>query len=237
MQSSRPHALAGARRRSTLVTSPPHLRFLEETVLAHHQIRCVISATAPLHAEVGRRIEAGGHCRVFEIYGSTETGSMASRRSAVTAVWMPEHGFTLRQGPDGWIADAPHLDGPVTIADDIRLEDGGGFHLVGRRGDMVSIAGKRQSLGALNAVLAAMPGLKDGVFIRQAGDGDDRLTLLVVAGDADTGDLVARVRRHLLAHVDPVFVPRRIRIVASLPRGGTGKIPARELERLAEGLA
>jgi acyl-coenzyme A synthetase/AMP-(fatty) acid ligase len=220
----------------TLVTSPPHLRFLEETAIGHPEIRCLISATAPLHADISRRIEAQSDCRVFEIYGSTETGSMAWRRSAESEIWRNIPAFTLGHGAGGWTAEAPHLPGPVVIADDVELTDDGGFRLLGRRGDMVSVAGKRHSLGALNAALLAMPGLRDGVYLRESDGGEDRLTILLVAEPRSAGerdDLIAAVRRHMMSYVDPVFVPRRIRIVDALPRGEAGKISARDLADLA----
>ena len=47
--------------------------------------------------------------------------------------------------------------------------------------------------------------------------------------------LVAKVRAHMLARVDPVFVPRRIRLVDAIPRGDTGKVTVQTMERLRTG--
>ena len=101
----------------------------------------------------------------------------------------------------------------LSLADDIELCDDGRFRLLGRRGDMVLIAGKRQSLGALNAALSAMPRIRDGVVIRETVDGEDRLRVLVVldpSGAMDARALRQAVRAHMREHFDPVFVPRRI---------------------------
>jgi len=222
-----------------LVTSPPHLKFLEDAVRRTPQVRCVISATAPLHAEMARRLEAGGARKVFEIYGCTEAGSLAWRRTVEQALWTPMEGFRLSACGDGWVAEAPYLDGPAELADEIELQSDGRFRLLGRRGDMVSIAGKRQSLGALNAILASMPGLRDGVMIRETVDGEDRWSVVAVPDDpaVDPAALRSAVRAHLRAHVDPVFVPRAIAIVDFLPRGATGKITARDLAALAAGVS
>ena len=219
-----------------LVTSPPHLRYLEETVCEISEIRCVISATAPLHGDVARRIEAGGGCKVFEIYGSTESGSMSWRRTAMTEHWSLLEGFHLSSDGGAWFASASHLATPVALADEIELDADGRFRLLGRHGDMVLIAGKRQSLGALNATLSSMPGIRDGVVVRESIDGEDRLTVFIVADpmcNRETRALRHAVRDHMRRHFDPVFVPRRIRIVERLPRGETGKISARDLVRLA----
>lgn len=221
-----------------LVTSPPHLRFLAEAVGRAPRIRAVISATAPLGRDLAERLEAGGARRVFEIYGCTEVGSLAWRRTAAGELWQPMAGFTLARRAEGWFADAPHLAAGAVLADELELQAGGRFRLMGRIGDMVRIAGKRQSLGALNAALAAMPGLLDGVVVRETVDGEDRLGVIVVLdapGGEDRAAFRARLRAHMLAHVDPVFVPRRVTFVDRLPRGATGKIPAEALARLAAG--
>ncbi|MBK0400882.1 acyl-CoA synthetase [Limibaculum sp. M0105] len=212
-----------------LVTSPAHLRFLEETIVTLPQIRCIISATAPLHRDVARRLEASGTRKVFEIYGSTETGSLARRRSAETDLWTPLDGFRIVGRGDRWFASAPHLHATIALADDIDLESDGRFRLLGRRGDMVRVAGKRQSLGGLNAVLSLMPGLRDGVILSEPGADGDQLSLFVVTNGEKPADLHAlrkAVRAHMLGYVDPVFVPRHVHIVDRIPRGDTGKISA-----------
>lgn len=225
--------------RIVLVSSPPHLRFLEEAVRALPQIRCVISATAPLHRDLAARLETDGR-RVFEIYGSTETGSVAWRRTAETDLWTPIDGLALIRRGDRWEAGCPHLGGAVELPDELALEPDGRFRLLGRHGDMLRIAGKRQSLGAINAALSALAGVGDAVAIREPTDGEDRLCVLVVplpGGASDEATLSRLVREHLLRHIDPVFVPRRVRVVAELPRNATGKIVASDLAGLAGGAA
>jgi acyl-coenzyme A synthetase/AMP-(fatty) acid ligase len=220
-----------------LVSTPPHLRFLREILRQTPQVRCIISATAPLHRDIAVRLEADGDRQVFEIYGSTETGSLAWRRTVTSEMWTPLEGFRLTQDGDGWFADAPHLAAGAVLGDDIELCEDGRFRLLGRRGDMVRIAGKRQSLGALNAALSAMPRIRDGVVIRETVDGEDRLRVLVVldpSGAMDARALRQAVRAHMREHFDPVFVPRRIHIVDRLPRGGTGKISASDLAALVD---
>lgn len=224
-----------------LVTSPPHLRFLDEVLRRIPQVRCIISATAPLHRDVAMGLEAGGGRKVFEIYGSTETGSLAWRQTTAGEMWTPLQGFRLTPGDGGWFADAPHLAAGAVLGDDIEPGEDGRFRLLGRRGDMVRIAGKRQSLGALNAALGAMPGIRDGVVIRETAGGEDRLIVVVVPdrptdadAAADAEALRRAVREHMREHFDPVFVPRRIHIADRLPRGGTGKITAGDLAALVE---
>ena len=214
-----------------LVTSPPHLKFLADRIQTHPQIACVVSATAPLSADLARRVESGAARAVYEIYGSTETGSLAWRRTTESDIWAPSVGFTLLPSPDGWRAAAPHLADVIALNDDIELVPDG-FRLLGRRGDMVQVAGKRQSLGALNAVLADCDAISDGVVLREQLAGEDRLHLVVVPGDEPPADLKNRIRSHMLSLVDPVFVPRMVHVVDAIPRNATGKVSAEHLALL-----
>jgi acyl-coenzyme A synthetase/AMP-(fatty) acid ligase len=47
----------------------------------------VISATAPLPVELAREAEAAWGTRVLEIFGATEVGSIASRRTVEGDAW------------------------------------------------------------------------------------------------------------------------------------------------------
>ncbi len=225
--------LAGA----VLATSPTHLKFLEHAVCAVPELRAVISATAPLPESLAARIE-GAAIPVFEIYGSTETGSVAIRRTVEGPDWTPLAGFSLETRPEGSTAEAPHLDGPVLLGDLLSISPTGRFRLLGRVGDMVTVAGKRTSLGTLNAVAAETPGLADAVVLRERRDAGDWLGVVAVPapGGASETELRAAIRAQFRAHLDPVFQPSRIQFAAALPRSGTGKISAADQSALLAAL-
>ena len=231
-------AAAAGIRNIALATSPAHLRFLAPAIQSSPMIRCVISSTAPLHGDLAHQIEDGDNRQLFEIYGSTETGSLAWRRTSVTDVWQSLAGFELTEHNGTWSASAPHLPDVVPM-NDILERRGPGFRLVGRKSDMVQIAGKRQSLAALNAALGTLPEISDGVVISHPGDGQDQLAIFVVplAKDADNPDRLHRVvRKHMLRHVDPIFVPRRVHFTDALPRADTGKLRAEDLQSFVKKL-
>ena len=50
----------------------------------------------------------------------------------------------------------------MPLADDIDLQDGGGFILKGRSADLVNVAGKRSSLAYLTSQLLAIDGVEQG---------------------------------------------------------------------------
>jgi acyl-coenzyme A synthetase/AMP-(fatty) acid ligase len=89
---------------------------------------------------------------------------------------------------------------------------------------MVKLGGRRASLGGLNAILLSLPGVEDGVFI--APDDLDqrpgaRLLAFAVAPQISAADILAALRER----IEPVFLPRRVIRLDSLPRNEAGKIP------------
>ncbi|SEA92858.1 hypothetical protein SAMN05444370_1191 [Rubrimonas cliftonensis] len=133
-------------------------------------------------------------------------------------------------------AAAPHLPEPTPLNDRLTLLPNGAVLLEGRKDEQVSIAGKRTSLGAVNAILATTPFACDAVAIR--GPSDLEPLLILVATDGETSlcatDIEHAVRRHLLAHLDAVLVPRRVFIVPRIDRTETGKVTAATLAALRD---
>jgi acyl-coenzyme A synthetase/AMP-(fatty) acid ligase len=73
--------------------------------------------------------------------------------------------------------------------------------------------------------------VRDAVFCLPRGDADTelaRLAAFVVAPGLSPAEILSALRPHL----DPVFLPRPIVVVDSLPRDGNGKIPAAALQAL-----
>jgi acyl-coenzyme A synthetase/AMP-(fatty) acid ligase len=215
-----------------LVTTPVHLRALVESGIALPPIAAILSATAPMPIELARAAEQRFATSVLEVFGSTETCVFASRRSTIDQDWSLYDGVTLHPQPDGTVVSAPQLSGSVTLADIVTLSDAGRhFRLCGRHADMLEIAGKRASLSDLTRRLLAIPGVQDGVVL-QLGDGDalgvHRIAALAVAPGLDEQAIFDALR---LA-IDPLFLPRPLRLVAALPRNETGKLPRAALIEL-----
>ncbi|CAG4977835.1 AMP-binding protein [Novilysobacter luteus] len=217
-------ALAEAITPPLLVTTPVHLRALVESGVALPPLAGIVSATAPLPATLAQAAEARFGCEVREVFGSTETCVFARRRTAVETAWTLLPGVRLAPQPDGTAVHAPHLDQPVVLADLVELLPDGRFELRGRNADLLEIAGKRASLADLTRKLLAVPGVVDGVVLQLDacdGPGVRRIAALAVAPGLDAAGILAALRRQ----VDPVFLPRRLRCVDTLPRNDTGKLP------------
>ncbi|MFP4905979.1 AMP-binding protein, partial [Paraburkholderia sp. BR14261] len=141
-----------------LVTSPIHLRALLATDHALPPAELVLSATAPLSEKLALEAETRLKAPLVEIYGSTETGQIATRRTAKGATWQlfPQVRFEARasavqddEGPTMWVSGG-HVEEPVPMGDAIELLDAQRFLLHGRKADLINIAGKRTSLAYLN---------------------------------------------------------------------------------------
>ena len=233
------HARACGCTELALVTSPAHLKYLEPTVQATPAIRTILSATAPLPQALAERLESRGDLAVMEIYGSTETGSLAGRRTVQGPEWTPMNGFELTEEPGGrWSATAPHLEQVETLSDMLEMGADGRFRLLGRLGEMVTVAGKRSNLGTLNAALSEADGIDAGCYVvlEDGPEVETRLGIVVVPSThmIDPGELRRKVRQHLLKLVDPVFVPRNVIFTGSIHRDATGKVTSQEHQRLRE---
>ena len=233
-----PDDVAGALRDAPtpplLVTTPVHLRALVESGVGLPPLAGIVCATAPLPGELALAAETRFGCEVRELFGSTETCVIARRRTAHEIAWTPLPGVRLAPQPDGTVVTAPHLAAPVVLADLVEVHADGRFELRGRNADLLDIAGKRASLGDLTRKLLAVPGVLDGVvFQLDAADanGVRRIAALAVAPTLDPEAILVALRDQ----VDPVFLPRRLRCVAALPRNDTGKLPRQALLELLRG--
>jgi acyl-coenzyme A synthetase/AMP-(fatty) acid ligase len=160
--------------RRILVTTPLHLRALLADGRRPPALEAVISASAPLPREVAEAVERDWGAPMLEIYGATEAGSMASRRTLREEAWTPYAGVAV--GPAG--AEVPGI-GQVPLADAIEPEAGGRFRLLGRLADMVKLGGKRASLAELNRVLCGLEGVEDGAFVAPPDLGDNPSARLI----------------------------------------------------------
>ncbi|MDE2223973.1 MAG: acyl-CoA synthetase [Xanthomonadaceae bacterium] len=207
-----------------LVTTPVHLRALLDSGHPLPRLSGIVSATAPLARDLALDAEARYGAPVQEVFGSTETCVIAHRRTAHEDAWTPYPGVSLHPQPDGTRVEAPQLAQPVVLADIVELLADGRYRLRGRNTDLLEIAGKRASLGDLTHKLLAVPGVRDGVVFQMDETdamGVHRIAALVVAPDLDAGAIL----RVLRCEIDPVFLPRPLKLVDTLPRGETGKLP------------
>ena len=214
-----------------LVTTPVHLRAMLGTGRHVVPADLVLSATAPLSIELARAAEIRFGAPLLEIYGSTESGQVASRRPTVGEQWQVLDGVALSIEGGQPFASGGHVEQRIALSDVIELAGPQHFLLHGRSADMVNIAGKRSSLAFLEGQLNSIDGVVDCAFLvaDDRVESTVRVTAFVVAPTLSAGDILAALR----ARIEPVFLPRPLHRVESLPRDDTGKLPRDRLEALA----
>ena len=224
----------GVPRPRALVSTPIHLRALLAAEVDLPPVDMIVSATAPLEPELALAAEARFETQLLEIYGSTETGQIATRRPARSAAWTLWPGVRLTSDGEQVFAQGGHVEQTTAMCDVLELVSDNEFFLRGRTADLVNVAGKRSSFAYLNAQLNAVPGVLDGAFFLREADGAGhtgvaRLAAAVVAPTLTAAGLTEQLRRS----IDAVFLPRPLFLVDRLPRNATGKLPQQALLDLA----
>jgi len=205
-----------------LVTTPLHIRACVTAGTGLPQVEGILSATAPLPISLAKKAETLFQTSVHEIYGFTEAGSLATRRTVDDELWHVLDGITLHQESGRCSLRARYLPEPVLFPDLVSLQGTHRFLLHGRGADVVNIGGHRVSFNDLNQRLNEIEGVQDGVFFLP----DDtetsvtRLMAFAVAPGKSTGQILSALRDV----IDPVFLPRPLHVVPHLPRNETGKL-------------
>ena len=131
-------------------------------------------------------------------------------------------------GPPAVVLDA--VDGQVTprpltgwqATGDLGVMDRGGrVRIDGRVGDVVNVGGKKVALPEVETALRALPGVRDGAVIAQAGAGGvPKLHAFVVTGEEfSEAEAVALLKQDLAPHK----VPRQVRRSHRTPASSRGR--------------
>lgn len=224
-----------------LITTPTFMRMLE-TTLAAPVLPFVLSAGGPLSDEAKATLTAWSPSTIYEIYGSTETGVVASRAhesnalaNAQTPDWTLIDEAMLSETADGWVLTSPLLPTGVMMLDDqLKLTGERTFHLLGRRDRVVKIGEVRLSLTEIERVVERTLGLVIRALPVVHGE---RTLIGAVVNEALspkwTEQLPDRraVTQALHGTLDPLARPRLWRSVPDWPMNAQGKV---ETQRLLE---
>lgn len=173
-----------------------------------------------------------------EIYGSTETGSVAWRRQEADSVWTLFDGVEACRTAEGAMAvTSPFcMDGQATLQDGVTFEGARRFCLHGRLDRIVKILEHPVVLPEIEDFFRTSPLLED-VHVPVSRGEVPRLFLLgvpsaegreVLRREGYLG-LTRRLRAFAAEHLPAYAVPRRMRFVRVLPYTAQGKLPAAEI--------
>ena len=224
-------ALASVDAGRVLIATPVHLRALLGSEVDLPELRLVVCATASLSERIAKQFEARFGVEVHEVYGFTEAGMVATRRTVDGPEWRLLPQVAIREANGSVLVSGGHVPQEASFCDVVEIVDPEHFVLRGRSSDIVNVAGKRTSLGYLDNILCELDGVEDGAFFRPD-DAGDRVTRLVAFAVAP-----GMTREHLLEalarRTDSAFLPRPLYLVTALPRNSTGKLPRQALRELA----
>ena len=167
---------------------------------------------------------------VEEVYGSTETGGIASRsRWHGEDAWKPFPVVEWKTRDERLLVKSPFIspelakdsEGYFMTGDRVGVcNDGRTFELYGRADRVVKVGGNRVDLGAVEEKLKTHTGVKDVYVFQvavQAGRENGIAALVVYDG---TLKCLKNTMRETLS---PFEIPRHIRKVSAIPSTGTGK--------------
>ena len=218
-------------REGDLVVSIPELwEFLDRTVRAWPKhVDGVVSTAACAPTLIGSLIESGLHS-MTEIYGSTETAGIGTRRWPQERYrWMPQW-TPLGAGDPG--VDQPDAGDPggttllhtsgvrVQTMDRLHLAGDGSFTVAGRLDGSVQVGGTNVYPARVAALLASRPGVAEAVVGLMPPSEGGRLKAFIVPA---AGTLTETVRKELELwmeeHLSAVERPRALLFGSAIPPG------------------
>lgn len=218
---------------SVLISSPAHLSrmFGLDPLPADKQPQLVLSAGAPLSLEACNHVEEVLGCRPTEIFGSTETGAIATRKQhEADESWCVLPGLDVRRLDDGRMSlSSPFVDEAwIETSDLIELTEDGFIHC-GRGDRIVKIEGKRVSLTAVETVFSAHP-MVDKVAVLFLKEQNSLAAAVVLNGDgkvvfdAEGAFRLSRQFKHYaMDKGDAEAIPRVWRFIDAFPHHSMGK--------------
>ena len=229
-------AAAAAYEKTLWIASPAVLNRLGEArnwQALQGRVAGIVSAGGVLPEATADLLEQHA-VRPFEIYGSTETGVIASRRFG--REWRPFAAVAVGQSEDGALwAESPWTAGRFQTADLIERQ-AEGFLLLGRRDRIIKFEDKRVSLNQIENDLPAHEWVADAFCAPHPQH--KRVAVwaaLNAAGiealrDKGRAQVAAALKTHLAATQDTVALPRYWRFAAELPRNAQSKITAADFQ-------
>ena len=240
-----PHAMAAviAQTKPTIFPAVPALlRALADSTATAGQLaslRTIISAGAPLEAEIAQRFADKFERKIRNFYGSSETGGISYDPSGDSArfgrgVGRPIEGVQLEFGRGGRLTVKSAAvftignrhPGSHRMADIARLTDEGELVLLGRSGRFVKIAGRRLNLAEVERALKSLDGVRDALVVPHAERADTLAA--VIASERVASD----IRDALRTRLAPWKIPKKILTLPAFPITARGKTDTRQLRAL-----
>lgn len=221
-----------------LASVPAHYRVLRDVRLAA-TLRLAFSSAGMLDAADNNAFCRTNSKGVVEVYGSTETGGIATRNRSIG-----EEHFTAFSSIDWKIIDSrlavrsPYIfsdlpvdaDGFFLAGDRVQAQGAQYFSLQGRADTVTKVGGKRVDLEEIRLLINNASGVSDCVVMAlpDFGGRENQIGALI-QGDAIN---IESIKKMLRKSLEPYALPRRIRAVDHIPVHSNGKYDGPAIIRL-----
>ena len=146
--------------------------------------------------------------------GVEEVGELVTRNPGLAAGYWKLPEVTARKFRDGWLH----------TGDLMRRDADGYYYFVGRKDDMINVAGENVYPKEVEDILLRHPNLRDACVVPAAHDVKGVVPVAFVVEREPGRTTEDDVKRFFLERGAPYAHPRRVHFVDALPLGGTGKI-------------
>lgn len=223
---------------TVLVSVPMHYRGLYGHKIPCSSLRMAFSSAGVLAERDGDNFFKQNGIGVVEVYGSTETGGIASRCRA-----KGETGFIPFDNIDWKITDeilhirsefvSPEIkkypDGFIKAGDRATLCSDKGFLLLGRSDTIIKVGGKRVDLEEIRDKLKTITGVRDAFVISlPVSNGRENAIAAVVEGVPDK----RHFKQSLTDLLELYAIPRNIKFVGAIPSTPSGKYDRKAIEHM-----
>lgn len=210
-----------------LAAVPAHYRVLRDKALG---LRLAFSSAGMLDREDAEEFARHNPRGIVEVYGSTETGGIATRIRARGEEQFTPFSLIRWKRCEGRLAVAsPYLspelgvdgDGYFLTNDRIEVTEDGGFLLKGRIDAITKVGGKRVDLDEICRLIKGMEAVADCYVIAlpEPSGREHRICALVEGQQVDCQGLLKAIGLCL----EPYALPKRLKKVDKIPMTGSGK--------------
>ncbi|HIQ37119.1 MAG TPA: acyl-CoA synthetase [Desulfocapsa sulfexigens] len=219
-----------ARQSATLLVSiPAHYRVLKGRTVGP-SLRMAFSSAGMLPAGDSLDFSTCNKVGVVEVYGSTETGGLATRdRTAGHENFSPLEPVIYKIQEERLYVKSPFLSPDISVNSDgfflsgdrVHKEGENSFSLHGRADAVTKVGGVRVDLEEVRDLLQSQAAVKECVvvpLVDKTGRGN-RIEALIRGEEADPDQL----KKVLAGLLEPAALPRRIKVVSVIPLTSSGK--------------
>jgi acyl-coenzyme A synthetase/AMP-(fatty) acid ligase len=230
--------VAEERKVTILASVPAHYRALRE-IKKDMSLRLAFSSAGMLDAADNEAFCRKYKMGVVEVYGSTETGGIATRNRHpgekffapfATIDWKIIEGRLAVHSP--YISpDLPvDEDGFFTTNDLVEARGRNEFFIKGRADTVTKVGGKRVDLEEIRALIKSAPGVVDCAVIAlpESGGREYQIGALIEGCELD----MEMIRKTLVDSLEPYALPRYMKKVEKIPMQKNGKYDWADIVRL-----